>query len=66
MNTIFKREIQIKYYTLIQYFECTYHLILLHACYYKRVFKFNTTFSSYSLASYRCEVLRLKKCEDEQ
>ena len=35
-STIFKRGIQISIYTLIQYFEYTYYLILLHACYNKK------------------------------
>ena len=65
-STIFRRGTQIGICTLVQYFECTYYIILLYACYNKRVSKCEITFSPYSLASLRHEILRLKESEDKQ
>ena len=65
-GTIFKRGTQISIYTLVQYFEGTYYIILLYACYSKRVFKCEITFSPYSSASLKHKVLRLKEFEDKQ
>ena len=65
-SSIFKRGTHISIYTLVQYFKCTYYLILLYACCNKRVFKCKTTFHPYLSASLKHEVLRLKESENEQ
>ena len=65
-STIFKRGTQISVYTLVWYFKCSYYLILLYACYNKRVLKCEITFRPYSQASLKCRVFRLKESKDEQ
>ena len=65
-SIIYKKEVQINIYTLIQYFKCTYYIILLYACYNKRVFKCSITFSPYSFSTIKVWSLRLKESEDKQ
>ena len=65
-STITKGGTQISIYIPVQYFECTYPILLLYIFYNKRVFMCEITFSPYSFASLKGEVLRLKESEDEQ